>query len=69
MKEIEKILRTIKDNKWHDLNKIDQTTTLPKDKLTQIIKFLENQKFATLNKKRDKIRITKLGIDYIKLPP
>ncbi len=68
MKEIEKTLRSLKDKKWHNLNNIKESSNLSQDKINLIIKFLEKQKFAKLNSKKDQIKITTLGMDYINLP-
>ena len=65
MRILDRILGQLQDTKWHSLDEINKGISVPSDKLNELLFFLENQALVII--KKEKIRITGLGLKFLDL--
>ena len=68
MKSVDRILESLRDSQWHSLDEIRAKFSLPEDKATEIIHFLEEQGFVGIDNERGGVKIKPLGLEFLALP-
>ncbi len=68
MKPLDEILELLKDSQWHSLDEIRAQVSLSEDKLKEIIRFLEEQEFISIDKNKMRAKISPLGLTFLELP-
>lgn len=68
MKPLDKILELLQDSQWHSLDEIRTQVSLSEDKLKEIIRFLEEQEFISMDKNKMRAKIRPLGLTFLELP-
>lgn len=63
---IDRILELLQDFRWHSIEEINKETTIPDEKLNQILLFLQEQ--FLISKENEKLRITPKGLKFLDLP-
>lgn len=62
---LDRILKNLRDAKWHGIDEIKTATALPPDQLDVMISFLQDTGF--INKENEKLKITQCGLKYLEL--
>ncbi|VVB87557.1 Uncharacterised protein [uncultured archaeon] len=65
MKYLDKVLELLHDSQWHDIKVIRDEISMPDEKLSKVLGFLEEQAFV--NKDDEKIRITNRGLKLLEI--
>jgi len=68
MKKLDRILESLHDSQWHPLDEIGAQFSLSEDKTNEIIHFLEEQEFITIDDERGRIKIKSSGLEFLALP-
>jgi len=68
MKKLDRILESLHDSQWHSLDEIRAQFSLSEDKTNEIIHFLEEQEFITIDDERGRIKIKSSGLEFLALP-
>ena len=65
MKNLDRITELLRDTQWHSLEEIKQEIPLPKDKLNELLIFL--QELEVIEKENRNLRITARGLRFLDL--
>jgi len=68
MKAPDKLVELLRDSQWHRSDEIKEAVSLPEDTLNEIINFLEDEAFITLDEGKRKMKIKPLGLRFLELP-
>ncbi len=49
----------LKDGKWHEADELRQSTNLTEDEMKEILDFLGKYHFATVDEKKDRLKVDK----------
>ncbi len=49
----------LKDGKWHEANQLKQSMTFTEDEMKEILDFLGKYHFATVDEKKDRLKVDK----------
>lgn len=66
MKQLDRILEFLRDFQWHSIEEIKKETSMPDEKLNELLYFLQEQ--SLINKENEKVRITPEGLKFLELP-
>lgn len=66
MMHLDGILELLRDIRWHSIEEIKKETTIPDEKLNQILLFLQEQ--YLICKENEKVKITPKGLKFLELP-
>ena len=63
MRSLDRLLKQLRDSKWHGIEEIRTAIALPPDQLDQIVSFLQYMEF--IYKENEKLKITQRGMKYL----
>jgi hypothetical protein len=66
MKHIDLVFEILRDSQWHSIESIKKDISLPNEILNKIISLL--QEFGFTDKENEMLRISSLGLKFLKLP-
>lgn len=68
-KTLDKILELLEDSQWHLIDELKaKLLSLSDERLNGIIRFFDEYKFISFNKKENKAKIQPLGLSFLELP-
>lgn len=67
MKHLDMVLELLRDSQWHSIESIKKEISLPNEKLNNIIIFF--QEFRFTDEENEMMRISSLGLKFLKLQP
>lgn len=65
MSTIDDVIMLLKDGKWHDIQEVTETVTLPKPKTEMIISFLTEYDFIQHEEDTKKIKLQTSMLEFI----
>ena len=68
MKSVDITLELLQDSQWHSLDDIRFQVSLSEDKFKEIISFLVEIDFISLDSHKNCVRIKPLGLKFLELP-
>ncbi len=66
IKNLDRILEFHVDLQWHTIEEIKNITSMPKEKLTEVLFFMQEQ--SLINITDDRVQITPKGLRFLELP-
>jgi len=66
MEHIDMVFELLRDSQWHSIESIKEDISLPEETSTKIISLL--QEFGFTDKENEMVRISSLGLKFLKLP-
>jgi len=68
MELVDKALGLLRDGDWHNVNEVVEKLSVPEEKVKAILRFLADHHFISFNQHGRMIRITSVGLDFLRLP-
>ena len=68
VKKLEEILDMLSDEEWHSISEISSIFNIDEWKLHEVLRFFMNFELVEYDEARRKVKITKSGLSFLKLP-
>jgi len=68
MELLDKTLDLLRDGDWHSVDEVIEKLSVPEEKVKAILRFLADHYFIIFNQRKRMIKITSLGLEFLRLP-
>lgn len=68
MEVVYKTMDLLRDGNWHSVNEVIEKLSVPEEKVKAILRFLADHYFINFNQHKRMIKITSLGLEFLRLP-